>query len=1058
MLLRVTALLIMALTALAGRQGVDDPALRAAVERFFAMQQAEDVPGYLSLWSTTAERPQAAQLKYVFEQGDDRYSDVSIVRTIPAGEHVRVLVSATRDRTVSNSQPARPPYTVHTTSTWSLSYVRENGEWKLRREGPAADGLADSLIEATTAEQREQMLAAEPELVDDMLVTALARRASQAAQRQAYPAALATFDLVREIAHKIGNRKSEGEALQNIANTRYFQHDLQGALHAYEDRLTIERERTDKDDEAIAGALLGIATVKYSFAEYRPAMTNYREALTILERLGSTMQIAMTLVSTGNIQYLQGDFAGAIADFTRSREMHRTLANAAGEADALQGMARVLIAQGDYLAALDALSGVLADGKTRDDRRDQGEALLSIGDVQFRLGNLSASRSAFDEGRGHFDAAKDLANVGRAWQGIALVDLVSARFTASEDEYKKSSAACATAGDKECAAAATVGLAFALTQQDKFNEGIASYLQAIDQFGLLRRPEALARAEVGLSQALGGATLFVPAAEAAAHARRQAETLANDDLLWRALLAEATALRHLRNRDDAMRATDAAVATADRMLEIARVRPSTVVPRDASSAFAIRALLQAENGDAAGAFESVERMRVHDLRAVLTRNERDISRGMTEAERDDERTLAGEVASLYAQLSREKGLPKPDAERIAKIEKLVADAVQRRSAQQDRLFERLPELRIWRGLTAPATRTDVDRLLADRDTIIVELVVTDESELTVSARRGESGIEFRTYVEPASRRTIANRVAGMMQAPLLRDDKQWSANARELIPGLAAIFGTATRAIVIPHEMLWRVPFEALPTENGFLADTTIVTYAPSVTALVRAPQTTRTPDARTDRVELFAIGTPQLTSEATDRLTQTAPGWPLRAEADSHQELTAIADRVDWEKTVVVEGALATEAALREKAARADLIHISAPFRVNGASPLFSEMLLAPDAANDGSLEAREIMNLDLHAKAAILTDGAAIAMMDSADKAPIIAWAWRAAGVPSLLLRRWAGDDGPATTLLTELHARLRAGDTPAVALRAARAKVRATTPPSSPLAWAGWMLVTW
>ena len=40
------------LTAPYGRQGTDDPRLRAAVERFFAMQQAEDVAGYLSLWTT----------------------------------------------------------------------------------------------------------------------------------------------------------------------------------------------------------------------------------------------------------------------------------------------------------------------------------------------------------------------------------------------------------------------------------------------------------------------------------------------------------------------------------------------------------------------------------------------------------------------------------------------------------------------------------------------------------------------------------------------------------------------------------------------------------------------------------------------------------------------------------------------------------------------------------------------------------------------------------------------------------------------------------------------
>ena len=50
------------LTAAADRQEPDDAALKAAVEQFFAAQQAEDIPAYLALWSSTAKRPSADQL------------------------------------------------------------------------------------------------------------------------------------------------------------------------------------------------------------------------------------------------------------------------------------------------------------------------------------------------------------------------------------------------------------------------------------------------------------------------------------------------------------------------------------------------------------------------------------------------------------------------------------------------------------------------------------------------------------------------------------------------------------------------------------------------------------------------------------------------------------------------------------------------------------------------------------------------------------------------------------------------------------------------------------
>ena len=45
----------------------------------------------------------------------------------------------------------------------------------------------------------------------------------------------------------------------------------------------LERERDDST--GTAAALLGIATIRYSFAEYATALTTYREALAIQERL-----------------------------------------------------------------------------------------------------------------------------------------------------------------------------------------------------------------------------------------------------------------------------------------------------------------------------------------------------------------------------------------------------------------------------------------------------------------------------------------------------------------------------------------------------------------------------------------------------------------------------------------------------------------------------------------------------------------------------------------------------------------------------------------------------
>jgi tetratricopeptide (TPR) repeat protein len=1037
----------------AGRQGVEDPELQAAVQQFFTTQEAEDVEGYLALWSKSVQRPTAAQLKFVFESGDDRFSAISILKISPIDDRVRVRVSAMRERSMPPRAVGGPPRVFQSTSEWSLLYVREGNAWKLLREAPAAEGLAESLLDAKAGEPREEFLAADPDLVNDALILAISRRASTAAQVGNYPAAQTAFALMRDIARRVGNQRFEGEALQNLANAMYFQRNLPGALQAYEERLALERGRADR--EGIASALLGVATIRYSFAEYGAALASYREALAIQETLGDEGAIATTLISTGNVLYLQGDFPGAIAEYTRSREINRKTGNTTGEADALEGLGRVFLAQGDYLSALEAFGGVLADAKATGNRNDQATALLSLGDAHFRLGNLERARLAQDEARVHFEGIKSVADAGRAWQALALTDLAAARFGLAEEEYRKSSASCHAAADKECAASAVVGLAFAQTAQEKFQEGIASYKQAIEAFTALARREQAARSEVGLSQALARSGEHRTALEAAVRARSHGEALTNDDVLWRALVAEARALRRLRERTIAVAAAEAAVAAVERLLETARVRPSSPVARDSSAAFAMLALLQAEAGDGAAAFESVERMRAHDLRVILAPVERDISRGMTDAERTEERAAAVDLVSLHAQLSREKALPKPDADRIGRLEKMIAGAAERRAAQQQRIFERLPELRTWRGLTPAATRTDVAALLPDTSTLLLELVVGDDELLIVAARRAGKGIAFRTHFEAASRRVLAERVGKLMQESTLRDPTAWRLAALELIPGLSAVFGSASRAIVIPHEVLWRVPFEALPGERGYLADSVTVTYAPSVTALVRPPKRAAVVEGQPAADLLVIASAPQLAPAAIESVAHTAPGWVLRSPGRATEEIKAIAGAsADPAGTVIIEGAGATEAAVRDRLPGARVIHVGAPFRINGASPLFSPFLLAPDQAHDGALEAREIMNLDLRAQAAIVSDGAAMAMREAADEVAPVAWAWRAAGVPALVLPRWPTDDTLSDQMLADLHARLRAGDSPEAALQAARATLRASNP--APYYWAGWMLV--
>ena len=565
--------LVLALQIAAPPAAADvDPALAALVTRFYETQEKEDLAGYLALWSPKAASGQRElQLKYIFDNGDDTFSDVVITRASVSGEIARLRVSLRRTRT-SPRPDGRPPIVTSYTTTVALGMEKAGSEWKLLSEGPASDDVAAALLEAKSDTAREEVLAAETEIGGGEVVNSLGRIAGAAAMRNDYRRAQEVYEAAVLVARRGGLKREEGEALQNVANAFYFQNQFPQALAAFEQRLTLERER--QDDAGMAAALAGIGTIRYSYAEYTESLARFQEALALHQKTDDVAGIAFVSLNIGNIGFLQGDFPAAIAAYRRALDLHRTMFNADGESRALEGLGRVYSAEGNYAAALGAFDAVRTDKRLATARARLAPVAQSIGEVHFRLGNLDAARASYEESRGHYEATRDMPNVGRVLQGLALTELVAARFPVAEELYTRSGAICTKAGDPECAARAVAGLAFAQSAQDKFWDAAASYRKAIEAFKVLTLREEMARSEIGLSEALVGAKDYAGGVEAAAQARREAVVMDNDDVLWRALTAEARAVRRLGDRPRALGVARAAIAALDRMQAAALDRPA----------------------------------------------------------------------------------------------------------------------------------------------------------------------------------------------------------------------------------------------------------------------------------------------------------------------------------------------------------------------------------------------------------------------------------------------------------------------------------------------------
>ena len=1058
-------LLIMLVLALTGTGQEVDEGLKAAVEKFFAAQAAEDTDAYLALWSRTAKRPAAFQLQYVFDSGDDQFTGLEITRAVIEGETARVRGSITRVRTptATGNRAAVPPPPFTGRSPFALAYVREDGEWKLLREGSPVDELADALIVETDPPARAALLAAESDLATPRLIDALGRRADPLAQRNDFKGAQQIYERALEAAIVIRDRKAEGLMLQNVANSLYYQRDFPGALARYENRLALEREVGN--EAGVASALVGAATVKYATFEYSAALARYLEALALQEKLDDQASVATTLISTGNVRYVQGDFDVAIADYRRAVTLKRTFQDPAGAAMALEGLGRTYAAQGDYAAAFVAFASLLEDATRRTDLRRQASAWSSVGDVHTRLANLDAARAAYGESRAAHEAVKDASGAGRALHAIGTVELITGRLPRAETAFERSHASCATAmpADSDCMAGALVGLGFAQAAQERWDPAIASYRKAIDLLTVLRADEGSVRARVGLAEALIGKGEYVAAMTEAGAARNIAGGLGSDDLLWRVLVPFSRAQRKLERAADALESARAAVAAVRRIADAALTRPAFAAPRDVTLAYANLAILHGEAGDAAAAWDAVEEMRARALRNALAAHEREISRGMTEEERAAERALAVELTALHGLRDRETRMATPDRERVKRFDAAIAPLTEKRAVAQQQLFARLPDLAAWRGLAPPATHADLTPALLADGQLIVQFVVGDQELLVLTARRTADAVRSAAHLVPIKRTLLAEQVAQAVASIPLADDGLWRKEAHAISEVLLAPvldqLATAKTVVIIPDDMLWRVPFEALPHGTSYLGDRVRVTYAPSVTAMVRERPEPGEPPA----FRIAIVAGPSVPSVVVDSLKATAPTWTLRAPAAAIAQAARVEAVAGAEQVLLLAGDAATEEAVRGAAATASVLHLEGPVRVNAASPLFSPVLLAAPPvtseavplARNGVLEAREVPAAGFTARLTVFADPAALSMRDAAAAVTALHWVWRAGGTEALLLRRWDGDEAAAHQLLAAFYEGVKAGASAADALHAAQQTLRKAGAPAA--SWAGWIVVS-
>jgi CHAT domain-containing protein len=158
--------------------------------------------------------------------------------------------------------------------------------------------------------------------------------------------------------------------------------------------------------------------------------------------------------------------------------------------------------------------------------------------------------------------------------------------------------------------------------------------------------------------------------------------------------------------------------------------------------------------------------------------------------------------------------------------------------------------------------------------------------------------------------------------------------------------------------------------------------------------------------------------------------------------------------------GAEALEERFKAEAANYRILHLATHGVLSGNSPMYSHIVLSQSGGSgkeDGLLEAREILDLDLKADLAVLSACETARGRVGAGEGVIgLSWALFVAGVPATVVSHWKVQDASTRQLMVEFHRQMKSNPArgKAEALRQAALNVMKTA--RLPYFWAGFMLV--
>ena len=219
---------------------------------------------------------------------------------------------------------------------------------------------------------------------------------------------------------------------------------------------------------------------------------------------------------------------------------------------------------------------------------------------------------------------------------------------------------------------------------------------------------------------------------------------------------------------------------------------------------------------------------------------------------------------------------------------------------------------------------------------------------------------------------------------------------------------------------------------------------------------------SETEGPSLLAMGNPRLSALSVSKTKATDRSISLNDLPEAEREVKALGEIYGPEKSRILTRNLAGEDVAKAEAGNYTVLHFATHGILDNDNPLHSRLLLASsDASNDGYLEAREIMKLNLRADLAVLSAcQTGLGRVSDGEGLIGMSWALFIAGTSTTVTSQWKVDSASTSLLMVDFHRLLQRPKNERVskaeALRQASIKLMAEPKYRHPFFWSGFVVV--